>query len=126
MTGQMTIFDFLDTEEEQKIPDKDISEILSRFETFCEDTGAQDIKHKYRVWEHCPQYGTRLEGYCSLLNTDENRKKLDDLQHAMKRYEKRGVEVDLIVTTCFTIGRSSDYVTLMLYTTFKDGRRKKK
>ena len=114
MNEQMSIFDYLNTEETPKVKWHPIIDELSadihRLFLAC------DIrKEQYNVWDHVPNLGKRYEAWIDV----KDKELVMNLQFAplIEKYKRKSLEVSISATGCFKGGYSHSLMISSLWET---------
>ena len=127
MDNQMTIFDFIQ-DEDPFCWDADINYIESELMRIGDKYGFKNKESDFRVWDHVPQYGFRLTHEFKIKKgVDKEREQsfINDMNRIVKEADQRGVKFDPMWGALWFRDDTGEG-TLYCYTTFKDGRRKRK
>jgi|GEM_PF-6526644 len=118
MDGQMTIFDFIETEE--FCPDKDINELVSDLKDLCRIHQLRYDKPKYSVWKHVPRLGYRL---WFTIQVKRDTDIYEDMNALIEKYDKRGIELSAMWGAVWFLSENNEEASLYVSTMFKDKRK---
>ena len=113
--GQITIFDFIESEHKFAPVIDDLSTDLSNL------FANNDYSEEYEVWDHVPYLGYRYSFNVS-VNISDLETVVDRLKEVENKYSKYSLEVSVLQTPCF---KTKDNISLFISTLWEDKRRAK-
>lgn len=130
--GQMDLFDFISSEQEQTVFcwDNDINEIVKDIENIAATYQLEIGKKDFKVWDHVPNLGYRL--WLEVKGTKEELSRKDfrvDISTLVEDAKERNIELTPMWGACMFFGRDENEKGRLAFTTMftdKARRRRKK
>lgn len=126
MEGQISMFDYLPKSPMERFWDRDISWLCILLDDWRKKYNLELRQEpSFRIWQHVPNYGYRLEYYVQIKKADISIKEIwIDLEKIIDEAEGCNIELSPCAgSMCFLEDEGED--TLRIYSTFKDAKRRK-